>query len=89
MEKVHKVLTMIFVSIKISVHTFIFPGYKSWTMAMFAGILTLLALLAKAVGWLNFVDWRGAAIATVILSLLHFVGRKDDDQHDGAEDDDE
>lgn len=79
-DKVFRFIDMIFVSIKLSSHLLIFPGYKSLHMLLFSAAIFLLsgvaALLRKFGGMpslINLVDWRGALLSTFILLILYVI----------------
>lgn len=88
-DKIFKFVDMVFVSIKLSSHLLIFPGYKSLHMLLFSAVIFLLssaaALLRKFGGMpslINLVDWRGALVSTLILFVLYLIQMRRENTED-------
>ena len=88
-EKVFKFVDMVFVSIKLSSHLLIFPGYKSLHMLIFSaaiflvsGVAALLRKFGDMPFFINLIDWRGALLSTVILFILYIIQIRKEDTDD-------
>jgi len=73
---------MLFLAIKVSIHTYIFPGYKSFQMLAFAFITFVLSVFSELFKLPHFMDWRGAGLGTLILFGLYLLSLKENDYYD-------
>ena len=67
---------MIFLAIKVAVHTFIFPGVDSARIFIVCALVFSLSGISAILSVPSLKDWRGALLGTVIAGVMFLIGRR-------------
>jgi uncharacterized membrane protein HdeD (DUF308 family) len=67
---------MIFLAIKVAVHTFIFPGIDSARIFIVCALVFCLSGISAILDVPSLKDWRGALAGTVIAGIIFLIGRR-------------
>jgi uncharacterized BrkB/YihY/UPF0761 family membrane protein len=67
---------MIFLAVKVAVHTFIFPGADSARIFIVCALVFALSGISAILNVPSLKDWRGALAGAVIAGVLFLIGRR-------------
>ena len=74
--RIERWLGMIFLAIKVAVHTFIFPGVDSARIFAVCGLVFILSGISAVLGVPSLKDWRGALVGTTVAGIMFLIGRR-------------
>lgn len=75
-SRIERWLGMIFLAIKVAVHTFIFPGADSARIFTVCSLVFILSGISAILGVPSLKDWRGALLGAVIAGIMFLIGRR-------------
>jgi len=75
-SRIERWLGMIFLAIKVAVHTFIFPGIDSARIFGVCGLVFVLSGISAILGVPSLKDWRGALAGTIIAGIMYLIERR-------------